>query len=543
MIATPPDVPRPYADWLAESGPAGLRHALAEAVGDADTRWRHTGLPLFDPAGRGGPRLPPVADPASIYARLHPARREQGVFYTPGPIADAVTALAWNGSDDVLDPACGAGEFLLAALRALPASGRADFALERLHGTDLDPLAVMLAQARIAGLVHLEGARAAQLCARVRCADALAAPFPAVGFVLTNPPFLNRLRTRTAGDPSMTAARRAQFGPAVGPYTDTSVVFLLASWRAARRGVGIVLPASVCATRDSARVREECGAPAWLWTLPADRFDGVRTPLVAAGFSREAPTTRVRRSFGDPPAPLPDGLPTAAWGALLHSVEAPPWTPTVGAGGTLGDHTRIEADFRDEYYALAGHIVEDGPGLRVVTSGQIEPGRLGWGERPSRIHRQAWLRPTVVPEALHPRQGRREGPRVLVATQTRILEAVADLDGRCVGLTPVITVLPAPLDALDILAILLSPPASAWARGRGTGGALSLRAMKLSAADLRALPMPPSVPPEARALAVRLTAGDPTALLPLADAMNAAWGAPPSLLSWWRTQADLPSPA
>lgn len=542
MPRPPSDVPRAYAEWLAEAGEAGLRHALAEAVGDADARWHHTGLPLFDPAGRGGPALPPVADPAALYARLHPARRATGVFYTPGNAADAITALAWNGEDDVLDPACGGGAFLLAVLRALPAAERLPFALGRLHGTDVDPLAVWLTQARIATLVPVDRAQAAVLQRAVRCENALVAPFREVGTVLTNPPFLNRLRALVAPDPALAAHLRARFGAVLGPYTDVSAVFLLASLRAARRSVGIVLPASVCATRDSAAVREECGPPEWLWTLPTDLFDAVRVPLVAAGFRAERPTTRVRRLAGWPAADLPDGEPTPNWGPLLHAAELPPWTPRLGPAGTLGDHARIEADFRDEYYALRGHLQEDGEGLRVLTSGQIDAGHLAWGERPARIHRSAWVRPTVPIAALHPRQARRTGPRLFVATQTRVIEAAADLEGRCVGLTPVITVLPGSRDALDLLAVLLSPPASAWARGRGTGSGMSLRAMKLAANDLRDLPMPPLVPEEARALAGQVAAGDRGAVVALAACMNAAWGAPPSLLAWWCQQAGLPTP-
>lgn len=535
-------VPPAYAEWLAEAGAAGLRHALAEAVGDADGHWRHTGLPLFDPAGRRGPRLPPVPDPGALYARLHPARRATGVFYTPPALADAVTALAWNGEGDVLDPACGAGDFLLAAVRALPLAARHRFVVERLAGTDLDPLAVWLAQARLAAFVSLDRAGAARLQRSVRCANALAAPFDPTGTVLTNPPFLNRLRTLTAPDPALATHLRDRHGALLGPYTDVSAVFLLESVIAARRSVGIVLPASICATRDSENIRARCGAPAWVWTLPIDSFPDVRTPLVAMGFVPGERAQLSRRYAELPAAPLPSAAAGANWGSLLHGAERPPWTPTRGAAGVLGHSCGIEADFRDEYYALRGHVEEGGDGLRVVTSGHIEPGRLLWGERTARIHRSGWLRPTVDAAHLHPRQARRLGPRVLVATQTKVIEAAADLEGRCVGLTPVLTVLPEKLDAIDILAILLSPPASAWARGRGTGSALSLRAMKLSAADLRDLPLPPSVPPEARRLAERLAAGELDQLVPLAGCMNKAWGAPDSLLRWWCEQAGVATP-
>jgi hypothetical protein len=108
-----------------------------------------------------------------------------------------------------------------------------------------------------------------------------------------------------------------------------------------------------------------------------------------------------------------------------------------------------------------------------------------------------------------------------------------------VGLTPVLTVLPHAIDPIDALAGLLSPPASAWARRRGAGAALTLDVLKLSADDLRALPLPPSVPPTAKALAARVAAGERSAVLELARVMNAAWGAPPALFDWWRRLARL----
>jgi hypothetical protein len=159
----------------------------------------------------------------------------------------------------------------------------------------------------------------------------------------------------------------------------------------------------------------------------------------------------------------------------------------------------VHADFRDEYYAVRGHVAEgeQGPGrARIITSGSLDCGRVQWGVRRARIHGQDWLRPVAPIAALHPRQRDRLGPCVLVATQTRVIEAAAVPEGDAVGLTPVLTVIPKDsggswtIDAL--LGALLSPAATAWALRQCRGSGLTLDSIKLSATQLRALPLPPS---------------------------------------------------
>jgi SAM-dependent methyltransferase len=77
----------------------------------------------------------------------------------------------------VLDPCCGGGALLAAALAAVRGCG----AEPVLAGIDVAPLAAEAARGRLA----LLGAHA-----EVVCADAFAAPWPAADLVLSNPPFL-----------------------------------------------------------------------------------------------------------------------------------------------------------------------------------------------------------------------------------------------------------------------------------------------------------------------------------------------------------------
>jgi hypothetical protein len=96
---------------------------------------------------------------------------------------------------------------------------------------------------------------------------------------------------------------------------------------------------------------------------------------------------------------------------------------------------------------------------------------------------------------------------------------------------PVISVLPSdPSRVWHVLAVLLSPPVTAWAVRRWGGAALSSTALKLGVGQVRAVPLPP--PGAAWDDAASLVR-DPARLVEAASLMCRAYGAGEEVLAWW----------
>jgi len=152
-------------------------------------------------SARGGmsPELP-----GRVYERQRAgdrrARRAAAVYYTPAHLVDFTIDRALGPllrereplALRVLDPACGGGAFLLAALERMAAAGadRLDVLRHSLLGIDIDPQAA--AVARMALSVAVPEASAEDLARAVVVADALepgSAPDGAFDAVVTNPPW------------------------------------------------------------------------------------------------------------------------------------------------------------------------------------------------------------------------------------------------------------------------------------------------------------------------------------------------------------------
>lgn len=449
-------------------------------------------------------------------------RRRRGVFYTPERLVDHLigrTLAELDGSEAprVLDPACGCGGFLVGVGRRLVADRPGSEVAGLLHGVDIDPHAVALCRLALwleFGHHDDPGDTPERLAGQVRCADALLDPPEPGSFdlVLGNPPFLNQLAAGTARGPGYQRRLRDRFGASVRAYTDPAALFLHLAVDAAGPGgvVGMVLPGSLLGARDAGGVRARVarlGAVRSLWLDTTGVFDA-RVSTIAITVRRGVGSAgRVSRFAGGDFAPAPStGAPGAeegSWGRLASDLLG---VPAVRLSGTrtLGEVCEITAGFRDEYYAIAGVIRElptDGAtpgGLPVVTVGMIDPASLGWGGVRVKVAGRLWARPGVVllpgslgDGLLRVLAARQARPKLLVATQTRVIEAAADPGGEVLAMTPVVTVVPHdPEDLWRIGAVLSSPAASAWLATMTLGTARSLRALKPSAASLRELPVP-----------------------------------------------------
>jgi hypothetical protein len=456
-------------------------------------------LALWSLAGgrpTGGPVI--CADPGrelgeALEATLSDGERRQGAHYTPAPVADRVAAMVLagaRGGPTVVDPACGGGAMLRAAGRHLVTGGLAAAVVARdlLWGADVDPLAAAVTEAAIA--LWADGV--APTAGHVVVADSLhagAAAWPASprgGFdvVVGNPPFQGQLGRASARTGEAAARLRERYGAAVTPYVDTAALFLLLGVELCGDDgrVALIQPLSTIASRDAGGVRAALAERSRLTDLwaPAEQ-------LFAASVHVCVPVLEC--GVGD----------QADWAGRLATARGVPAAVLVGSR-TVSDVAEVVAGFRDEYYGLVGHVREAGGPAEapLVTCGLIGLGSSGWGAKRARFAKQTWLRPEVDVAAAgraNPRVGawldRVRRAKVVVASQTRVIEAAADHGGTWVPSTPAISIVPAGAADVDRLtAVLCAPPVAAWALRRAVGTGRSPDAIRVSAGLLAEVPLP-----------------------------------------------------
>lgn len=504
---------------------------------------------------------------------LSDVERRMGAHFTPPDVAETLVRLAfaeWSGPPPVVcDPACGGGAFLVAAAEHLRRGGVEPRAIVERHlvGIDLDPGAA--ATTREALIVWAAGHGVDSVTPRVEVGDSLlgAHGVGGVDVVVGNPPFQNQLgggTARSAGERTVLAAR---FGDAALGYVDTAALFQLAALDLVGPDgvVALILPRSFLVARDARAVRDrvlDVGVVRAVW-LPGERVFDAKVDVGATVVTRRREPGRAAVAVvggRDAGVRHPDvdveslrGAPT--WSPVWASSQGVPPVVVPPTAIRLGHVASTTAGFRDQYYGLLPHLTDDEPvdGLRLATTAMIDPGGCRWADREvtvARVRRTApWLDAASLDRA-DERLGtwvrRLAVPKVLVAPQTRVIEAVADHTGDLVPFTPVVAVVPTPgpegrgrvaLD--DLEAGLLAPAATAWALRRFGGSGLSATSFRLSAAQLRDVPLPTGSTAEAVELLVASRGRRRRPWEEIGRRLNDAWGLDdPALLEWWRTRIE-----
>jgi N-6 DNA Methylase len=462
-------------------------------------------------------------------------RKRRGAWYTPPTlvsflvervvrpaVADAVGA---GRPPRVLDPACGDG-------RVLAAVAVEEWRHLELVGIELDEPAAAEARFAVpaAEIVPGDG----------RHVD----PGGMFDAVVGNPPYLSQLARTT------TRHGRSRLGG--GPYADVATEFLLRALTLVRPDggrVALVLPQSILASRDTAAIREmvlDQSALIGLWWAGGRVFDAqvnVCIPVLQRGIEQGAVERWCGPEFRSLDAAPSTLLGSATWSPLVADAAGIPIIDLPLDQGRLGDLARATAGFRDEYYGLVPHVRDEGPGAPLVTAGLIDVGACRWGRVQARFAKRTFAAPRIDLESLAAADQRLHRwvvqqlrPKVVVATQTHVIEAVADPAGAWVPSVPVLSVRPHLDDDLwAVAAVLTAPPVAAWAAARYLGAGLGTTVLKLSAAQVLGLPLPAR--PWAAAAEV-LRRGD---VLGCAEAMCSAYAVPASqaeaLMAWWTAGA------
>jgi hypothetical protein len=503
-------------------------------------------------------------------------RRRTGVHYTPPGIArmlvERAIGVLGRVPSVICDPACGAGSFLVEAADALHARGvpAREIVEHRLVGGELDPHASAAAVRSMAHWAEDHGAPGAGPL-RVVIGDAVAREpgdwpgRPADGFdlVVGNPPFLGQLSSRTARSGVQRRQLLERFPGAAG-YADTAALFLLGALDLLTPDgvVCLLQPQSFLSARDTSKVRASLVERAelrCLWGSQEQLFDAsvrVCAPILrrAPGASG-GPVQLLWGAEGEVCGRAEVPVPGRSWGPLLAGpLGVPPVPPLSGAA--LATVATATAGFRDQFYGLCGALVDesdDAAGPPLVTVGMVEPGWCEWGAADRRIGGRKWRHPRVDCQALADRSpqiarwaGARQVPKVLVATQTRVVEAAPDPLGQMVPMTPLISVEPRRhQDVWLVTAALLAPPVSVGAVTEHLGAGLAIGALRWSASSVLGIPLPTERNAWERGARVcqNLAEAAParrTGLLEeLGSVMAEAYGVEPGHPStdWWRERA------
>jgi tRNA1(Val) A37 N6-methylase TrmN6 len=427
-------------------------------------------------------------------------RRATGVYYTPPEIARLIAERSLRelrsphpsgrrggGSEGeklrILDPACGAGELLLAARDALGSR------THELCGIDIDPIAVNQARQR----VSLSGSAAEQ----VRLADALegdAFPLASFDIVIGNPPYVSireLARQRSRADIQRLKER---FRTARGNF-DLYVLFIERALEWLRPGgrCGLIVP-NKWATLDYARACREL-------LLEQATIEEV-IDLSEHRVFRQASVYPHVLIFSKQPAVVGHEIAVRDGGFIRQSSLSADAFAFEGsfaiesqvATQPLGEFATLQCGTPGYAAAKIGGLLQeaedaDSPALPFITSGNIDRYRVRPGN--VRYMNRVWREPRLPVDAaaLSARQKKLfSSPKIVIAGMSRRIEAAWDAEGVALGVQ-VFAAADCHLDPFYLLALLNSKLLSYLFRTRFAAKRLAGGYLAVNKGQLAKLPI------------------------------------------------------
>ena len=179
------------------------------------------------------------------------------------------------------------------------------------------------------------------------------------------------------------------------------------------------------------------------------------------------------------------------WGGLIADLIGLPNTEFTGSG-KVENKASTTAGFRQHFYGLVPAVSEQQEEEEVkhplITTAMVDPFSCLWGQKSVQFDGKKWERPVVdlklvaeFDKAVGKWMQKRQRPKLLISTQTKVIEVVVDEKGDWVPLTPLIIVEPREEDLWTLAASLSSPIVSALAARQVAGAARSVSRITLSA--------------------------------------------------------------
>lgn len=356
---------RALANELHVDGAVQLRLAENAAILDDEAR------ELAETVGCGAAHLP--TDEALYYVTsLYPAllpqqtRGKLGAFYTPPALTRRLVALVTEHGLDwstarVLDPAAGAGAFMIEAARAMRAAmsnSEPAFVLRqlgaRLQGIEIDPNAAFLTQCALEiALGDTIAAAAIAVPQFVRVCDSLEMPQTAeFDAVLGNPPY-RRV--------SLTPEQRTRFGRSLYGHANLYGVFTDLALRWCKRGglLAYLTPPSFLAGHYYAALREllrKEAPPLSIDFVHARRgvFEDVLQETLLAVYRKGGEPVRARIHYVNVDSPSEARVTRNGTVALPSQTGAPWLAPRLPEHGQLiASAERMRSRLRDWGYSVS----------------------------------------------------------------------------------------------------------------------------------------------------------------------------------------------